>query len=78
MTQPQIEYQIYLQQLEEKLTEVIYDEDERPVYVKTIERESTMSFTEWMKEEMRKAIEVEDYEYAAQIRDEYKTNNEWR
>ncbi len=75
MTQPQIEYQIYLQQLGERSTQVIYDQDERPVYVKTIEKEPTMSFTEWMKEEMKKAIEQEDYEYAAQIRDEYKTNN---
>ena len=76
MTQPQIEYQVYLQELEESGKIVVYDEDERPVYVTRIQGDDNpLSFTEWMKEEMTKAVEEEDYEYAAQIRDEYKNDN---
>jgi protein-arginine kinase activator protein McsA len=78
MTQPQIEYQVYLQELEESGKIVVYDQDERPVYVTRIQGDDNpLSFTEWMKQEMIKAIEEEDYEYAAQIRDEYKNNNTW-
>ena len=75
MTQPQIEYQVYKQELEQASQIIMYDEDERPAYIKHIETEQPLTFTEWMAEEMKRAIAVEDYEYAAQIRDEYKHNN---
>jgi protein-arginine kinase activator protein McsA len=75
MTQPQIEYQVYVQEREEAGKIILYDEDERPAYIKQIEIDPPLTFTEWMAEEMQRAIAAEEYEYAAQIRDEYKNNN---
>jgi len=75
MTQPQIEYEVYIQDIKKAGEIIMYDEEERPAYIKYVETEEPLLFTEWMALEMKRAVEQEDYEYAAQIRDEYKNNN---
>ena len=74
MTQPQIEYQVYKEQFEKNKRIVMYDEDGRPAFIKTLDRGRPLTFTEWMAEELEFAVSLEDYEYASQLRDEYKTD----
>lgn len=69
MTQPRIEYQVYLQNLEEKAMRFLYDEDGHVTAVR-IESYTSLSYFEWLQTEIEDAIDQEDYEYAAQIRDE--------
>ena len=66
-------YESYLQMYETEKFEVLYDEDERPMMIR--ERKNVpppMNWMEWMLAEMEIAIEYEDYEYCAVIRDELK------
>lgn len=69
MTQSQIEYDVYRQEWEESGVEVLYDEDERPMCVRHREIGEPLSFREWLPSQLSWAIEVEDYMYAAEIRD---------
>jgi len=69
MTQLRTEYQVYLQNLEEKSTHFIYDEDGHVTAV-YIGNYIPLPYLEWLQTEMEDALDQEDYEYAAKIRDE--------
>jgi hypothetical protein len=76
MEQAKVAYDVYVQVWEESRTEVLYDEDERPMMIRTVEIGDPLSWNEWLPTEMEWAIEQEEYLYAAELRDEIvKTKN---
>ena len=69
MIQARIEYDVYLQDFEERSTEVLYDVDERPMMVRYRDVGIPLCYREWLPGELLRAIEREDYMYAAELRD---------
>jgi len=63
-------YRAYKQIWEESKIEVLYDVDERPMMIRTRDIGDPLTWDEWLPGEMEKAIEAEEYEYCAQLRDE--------
>ena len=69
MTQARVEYDLYRQEFEQSRTEVLYDEQERPMMIRQREIGEPLSYRQWLPTQLPWAIEVEDYMYAAEIRD---------
>ena len=65
-------YESYVQIWNESKVEVLYDEDERPMMIRTKDIGDPLSWDDWLVGEMELAIDEEEYMYAAQIRDEIK------
>jgi hypothetical protein len=65
-------YESYVQIWNESKVEVLYDEDERPMMIRTKDIGDPLSWDDWLVGEMELAIDEEEYMYAAQIRDELK------
>ena len=65
-------YESYVQIWNESKVEVLYDVDERPMMIKTKDIGDPLSWSDWLSGEMEIAIEEEEYEYAAILRDEIK------
>ena len=63
-------YRAYKQIWEESKIEVLYDVDERPMMIRTKDIGDPLTWAEWLPGEMEAAIEAEEYEYCAQLRDE--------
>ena len=63
-------YEAYKQIWEESKVEVLYDVDERPMMIRTKDIGDPLTWAEWLPGEMEIAIEAEEYEYCAQLRDE--------
>lgn len=70
MTPLKIEYEVYLQELQEQSVQYLYDEDGHIVSVRQIKSISPLSYLDWLNTEMQDAVDQEDYRYAAKIRDE--------
>lgn len=70
MSQLRSDYQVYLQDLFEKNLRYLYDEDGHVVSVQSIHNIKSLSYIDWLNTEMQEAIDIEDYRYAAKIRDE--------
>ena len=69
-------YESYVQIWNESKIEVLYDVDERPMFIRTKNIGDPLSWSEWLPGEMEIAIEEEAYEYAAILRDELKLLND--
>lgn len=63
-------YEAYKQIWEESKIEVLYDVDERPMMIRTKDIGDPLTWEKWLPGEMEWAIEAEEYEYCAQLRDE--------
>ena len=70
MEQAKASYECYKQEWEESRIEVLYDEDEHPMMIRTKDIGEPLSWDKWLPVELEWAIEQEEYLYAAELRDE--------
>lgn len=70
MEQARASYDCYKQMWEESRIEILYDEDERPMTIRTKDIGDPLSWDKWLPGELEWAIEEEEYLYAAELRDE--------
>lgn len=78
MEQARASYDCYKQEWEESKIEILYDEDERPMMIRTKDIGEPLSWDKWLPVELEWAIEQEEYLYAAELRDEIIKNKNYK